>query len=324
MRAFQFLKCTLMVLPFIVTTWGAPSALASPMVDLDQAVHVTTADGGDVVLGAGSYVVEPAEEWLRITPSGGTPVDALLIETQVGRHEEALEAPLALSMAGEKADTHYLVLLLPDGKRLETVGTYSGVRSRGRSFFLTRQQLQAMIAAKRRAQRTEFSTPLFGGSGGNRTYNLDCGSNNVMVGAIFKAGSWLDALGIICQRVNPQTGALGREFTRGPVGGSGGTARIRRCNRGNVVTELRAFSGQFINEFSVSCGRWVPSRKAPDAASGQCSRGTDQCLRVGKSSPGNAVSDVFECPPGMVGKAFRGKRGIYIDSARFVCDAWDR
>ncbi len=36
------------------------------------------------------------------------------------------------------------------------------------------------------------------------------------------------------------------------------------------------------------------------------------------------VSDVFKCPSGLVGKAFRGKYGSYVDSARFVCDYWNK
>ncbi len=109
MRSIHVLKWVLIFLPIMVLNGGTTPALASTTVDFDQAVHFTTADGGDVVLGAGSYVVEPAEEWLRIIPSGGTPVDALLIDTQVGSHEESLETPLALSVAGEKADTHHVV-----------------------------------------------------------------------------------------------------------------------------------------------------------------------------------------------------------------------
>ena len=119
---------------------------------------------------------------------------------------------------------------LADGTRVEAVGSYSGIRSRGLSL-LTIRRLQALAAARKSTPPTEFSTPLFGGSGGTRSYNLDCGNQSVLVGAIGNSGSWIDAIGIICQQVNAQTGALGNEFTRGPVGGSGGYAYTWRCNQ---------------------------------------------------------------------------------------------
>ena len=142
-------------------------------------MHFTTAEGSDVVLDAGDYEVDAADEWLRVTPSEGQAVDALLLEAQVAKHEEALKAPLGVSAQGESPDTHHLALLLPDGKRLEAVGSYSGIRSRGLSL-LTIRRLQRLA---RTTNTRIFSTPRFGGSGGTRSYNLDCGSGSVMVGA---------------------------------------------------------------------------------------------------------------------------------------------
>jgi hypothetical protein len=282
-------------------------------------VHFTTAEGSDVVLDAGEYSLEKADTWLRVTPEGGASVDALLLEAHTARHEETLKAPQGLSAQGKSPDRHHLALLLPDGLRLEAVGSYSGIRSRGLSL-LTMRQLSSLSSTT----NTEFKTPLFGGSGGTRSYNLDCGSGAVLVGAIYKSGSWVDALGIICQRVNSTTGALGSEFTRGPVGGSGGTARIKRCNQGNVITNIRAYSGRFVDGILVSCGRWVPSRKTADTASGLCGSAADQCMIVGTRSPFSKTSDVFKCPSGLVGKAYRGKYGSYVDSTRFVCDYWNK
>ena len=296
---------------FVITV----TAFAGTTITLDQPVHFMTAEGSDVVLDAGEYEVGAADEWIRVTPSEGQAVDALLLEAQVAKHEEAIKAPLGISAQGESPDTHHLALLLPDGKRLEVVGSYSGIRSRGLSL-LNIRRLQTLA----RTTNTEFSTPRFGGSGGTRSYNLDCGSGSVMVGGIYKAGSWLDSIGIICQRVNAQTGALGGEFTRGPVGGSGGIARITRCPRGNVVQGARGFSGQFVHSIRVGCMPWDPSKKAPAfSEDGFCSV---KCPRLGGS--GGAASDVFYCPPGQVGKAFRGKYGSYVDSTRFVCDYWNK
>ena len=144
------------------------TAFAGTTITLDQPAHFTTAEGSDVVLDAGEYEVGAADEWIRVTPSGGQAVEALLLEAQVAKHEEALKAPLGISAQGESPDTHHLALLLPDGKRLEAVGSYSGIRSRGLSL-LTIRRLQTLA----RTTNTEFSTPTFGGSGGTRSYNLD-------------------------------------------------------------------------------------------------------------------------------------------------------
>ena len=300
---------------------GIHPALADTTVTLDQPVHFITVEGSDVLLEAGSYAVEGVDEWLRVTPSEGQAVDALLLEARSAGHEESLTAPLAISTQGEQPDTHHLALLLPDGKRLEAIGSYSGIRSRATISLLTIQRLKALAASSQSSGSNEFSTPLFGGSGGNRSYNLDCGNGAVMVGAIYKAGLWMDALGIICQQVNPQNGALEREFTRGPVGGTGGQAQIARCASGRVAQGIRAFSGQYINKLNMRCSQWDASKKAP-VFSEICNPGTVACLTFGGN--GGSASDHFFCPGGMAGKAFRGKYGIYIDSMRFVCDLWDK
>lgn len=216
---------------------GPPSAYADTTVTLEHPIHFTTAEGSDVILNAGTYTLEPAQEWIRITPSDSQAVDALLLEALPGSHEESLTTPLAISVQGEEPDTHHLALLLPDGKRLEAIGSYSGLRSRGTLSLLTIQRLKTLSSTQSTAT-TEYFTPLIGGGGGNRSYNLDCGNGSVLVGAVYKSGMWLDALGIICQRINPQTGALGDEFTRGPVGGTGGTARFARCGSSAYAKRL--------------------------------------------------------------------------------------
>ena len=158
-------------------------------------------------------------------------------------------------------------------------------------------------------KNTTFYSPSFGGGGGNKRYNLDCGKRSVMVGAIYKVGSWFDALGIICQRVNPKTGALGDEFTRGPAGGTGGKARIKRCKQGEVAQGILANSRRFVNRLVAFCSKWVPARKAPVfSTDGRCGeRQRNRCKRFGGSSGGS--TSAFFCPRGKVGKAFRGKYG---------------
>ena len=296
-------------------------AYSDTTITLEQPVHFTTAEGSDVVLDAGSYAVEPAQEWIRMTPSDGQGVDALLLEAQSARHEESITAPLVVSAHGEQPDTYHIALLLPDGKRLEAIGSYSGIRGRGTLSLLTIQRLKSLSSTSQSTPPTEYSTPLFGGSGGNRSYNFDCGNQSVLVGAIYKSGMWLDSLGIICQQVNPQSGALGNEFTRGPVGGTGGSGRIARCDQGDVVFSINVRSGQFINGGMLHCKPWDALRKQPGTLPARLCNTSRVCVTFGANGPSN---DAFACPSGKVAKAFRGKRGIYIDSTRFVCDFWDK
>jgi len=322
MRTQQPYLFSLLILALLsLFTFGTGASYADTTVTLEQPVHFTTAEGSDVVLDAGSYAVEPAQEWIRITPSDGQGVDALLLEAQSARHEESLTAPLAISTQGEQPDTYHIALLLPDGKRLEAIGSYSGLRARGTLSLLSIQRLKTLSSTSQSTASTEYSTPVFGGSGGNQSYNLDCGGGSVMVGAIYKSGSWLDALGIICQRVNSQTGVLGDEFTRGPVGGAGGSGKVSRCPVGQAVQGIVIRSGQFINGGTFFCRDWLTTQKQPRYSTAlHCEEGT--CRSFGSQSGG--YNDSFFCPSGKAGKAFRGKYGWYIDSTRFVCDTWDK
>ena len=330
-RVKTFVFSAFYVFIMIHPTLADDGSAMSNRITLEKAVHFTTAEGGDVVLDSGDYGIEPADEWLRITPSGATATDALLIEAHGGTHDQSLTAPLALSVEGEQPDTHYLVLLLPDGTRIETVGTYSGIRSRAGSSRLSSARLRAILLARQRATSTstssaEFRTPLFGGSGGNRSYNLDCGREAVMVGYTSKSGSWLDAIGIICQRVDRQTGNLGEQFTRGPRGGPGGVARPSQCPSGSVVGDILTRTGQFVNFVSSACFEWDASRKALGEPRRR-SNGVSFFAHAGTNCLGNVgcnANGEFICPPGKAGKAIRGRHGIYIDSLRFVCDNWDR
>ena len=173
------------------------------------------------------------------------------------------------------------------------------------------------------ASAAEWSTPTFGGGGGTRSYNLDCGRGSVMVGLINKSGSWLDAIGIICRKVNSRTGQLGEEFTRGPVGGIGGTAKIEKCPSGAVMNTVKVQSGQFVNLLGHECYNWDAGRKRPNGEF-RYRNGNGAFVRAGKPCMLCNYSHKFICPTGKVAKALRGRYGGYIDSTRFVCDAWDQ
>jgi hypothetical protein len=162
----------------------------------------------------------------------------------------------------------------------------------------------------------EFKSPIWGGSGGTSSYNLDCGSSGVMVGIYGKTGLWIDQLGIICRAVKAD-GTLGSSFTRGPSGGSGGTSGTAQCESGKVVGHFYVHAGSYINMASVGCYPWLPNTRRPDYSKnyyGQAIGSTNYLLSEAST----------RCPVEKVGKALRGKYGIYIDSLQFVCDAYNQ
>ncbi len=177
------------------------------------------------------------------------------------------------------------------------------------------------------ASAAEYSTPILGGPGGKYSYNMDCGRGAVITGLMYKSGSWVDAIGVVCRKVSASTGRLGEEFTRGPKGGYGGTPKVRKCPSGAVINRVKAHYGAFVNFFATTCYFWDSTRKRPGSmyrdrngrgvyprAGSPCSSLDFSCKRT----------EHFTCPSGKTGKALRGRYGGFIDSIRFVCDTWDQ
>ena len=98
----------------------------SATVTIDQSVHFIPADGSTVVIDPGQYLVEVAEEWLRLIPEERR--DALLLKALPTAHQEAVTQPMARFITREEAQ-YSLVLLLPGGKGMEALGSVTGVRS---------------------------------------------------------------------------------------------------------------------------------------------------------------------------------------------------
>jgi hypothetical protein len=117
-----------------------PSELSR--VTVEKETHFLAADGTDVVLPVGEFQVGEGGGWLKIIPMGGDKKDVILLEAEVGSHDEEIANPEALLTPGEEADWQHLVLLLPEGKSLEALGTLSGIRPRG-SIRLKRAQVKS-------------------------------------------------------------------------------------------------------------------------------------------------------------------------------------
>ena len=102
---------------------------AGPSIKLERAVHFLSPDGTDTVLASGVYGVEAKDEKvINVTAINGG--ETITIQAGAGTHEEQLSGPAALAVTQEE-DLFHLVLLMPGGKTLDALGTFSGVRTRG-------------------------------------------------------------------------------------------------------------------------------------------------------------------------------------------------
>ena len=134
MKKFKVLITLFVTLALLNIVGQSKATLVDPLttIELETPVHFLAPDGSNVLVEAGTYSVEPAEEWIRVM--SGERHDALLIEASKGTHKLELEQVMAMSVPGEtedEKDNLYVMLLLPGGQSLEATGTYSGIRPRG-------------------------------------------------------------------------------------------------------------------------------------------------------------------------------------------------
>ena len=87
--------------------------------------------------------------------SPGERKEAWLLDIIHTKHEEALDTPVAFSTPGEN-DQHHLMLLLPGGTGLESIGSVSGVWSRRAT--PQRRLTQAQIRQSYRARQPRYAT----------------------------------------------------------------------------------------------------------------------------------------------------------------------
>ena len=97
-------------------------------VELEKTVYFVSPDGEPVEVPPGPYMLETADEGLRLVPFGEG--EDFLVKVKVTTQGETL-SELATESTMLEDDSHYLALLLPDGRTFEAIGSYSGVRARG-------------------------------------------------------------------------------------------------------------------------------------------------------------------------------------------------
>jgi hypothetical protein len=120
-------------------------------VALDKAIHFTTPETKDIVLAPGSYqVMESDPDELKFLSLKGN--KTAVVWALATHHQEHLAGPIALHVRDDGKFPH-VILLLPDGRALEAVGSYDVMRSRGLlSLQLTPIQIHAALVKKLKKQ----------------------------------------------------------------------------------------------------------------------------------------------------------------------------
>ncbi|MDH5563008.1 MAG: hypothetical protein OEY91_05200 [Nitrospirota bacterium] len=107
----------------------AGSIVFEKIVEFDREVHFLTPDERDTVIEPGGYLVEALQDGLRLKSADNETTEAVIVQAEPFTHEQSVEIPEPVLMTGEN-DQQLVVLLMPDGKAMEAVGSFSGIISR--------------------------------------------------------------------------------------------------------------------------------------------------------------------------------------------------
>jgi hypothetical protein len=163
----------------------------------------------------------------------------------------------------------------------------------------------------------DYVTVPAGGAGGSSPYDLDCGSTSVLVGISGRSGDVVDSIGIVCRPVNAN-GTLGPAFTKGLVGGSGGTeSDTRTCQSNRVANALVVTAGAYVNTVNALCGAWSPTTRT--VGDTDPTEPGSRTLSVGLND--GPTTSFHTCPEdGQPAVGIQGRYGMVIDSIALVCD----
>ncbi len=105
----------------------------SRTITLEKPVKFEDLQGEDVLVSPGTYSVEAGEkEALQLIPNDAT--TPVTIQADQGSYKGNMPVATAASIPGQEgvlANTHLVILFLPDGHTLQAIGTYPGLQSRG-------------------------------------------------------------------------------------------------------------------------------------------------------------------------------------------------
>lgn len=155
--------------------------------------------------------------------------------------------------------------------------------------------------------------PVYGGSGGT-AFSRDCGAGKVLTGLRYRAGLYVDALGLLCRPVLSD-GALGPESTVGTlVGGGGGKSGIAHCAAGMVVTGAFLRYGTWVDMIQLMCRTWIATTRRFNT------KDFSYAVPFGSPFMGPTPLNTKCESSAQPGSGIRGRASTYVDAVGFVCD----
>ncbi len=155
--------------------------------------------------------------------------------------------------SGDWVDAVQIIYILQDGRTLESP-RYGGSNGDRRVFRIDSDEYIVGVSGRYgryidslRIHTNKRTSPVFGGRGGDRAYNIELPSGNYAVGFIGRAGNYLDAIGLaylpLAMRDLQQTRI---------AGGRGGTAFADKdIPMGAIVSAVRVRGGDFIDSVQM-------------------------------------------------------------------------
>ena len=126
-------------------------------ISFDEKVAFISPNGEEIIPSLGTYRVEPiSPPALRLVPYGKKEV--FVIKAQSIQHREDIGFPVAL-MTVDEENLFHVVLLLPQQRGLEAIGSSSRGRVRGSPEPLTSAQIHDALMQKNAALRAPQSPP---------------------------------------------------------------------------------------------------------------------------------------------------------------------
>jgi hypothetical protein len=165
-------------------------------IQLDRPVHFSKPDGQALLVSAGRYQVEPiGETLLRLIPE--TDLPPLVVAADRTTHDIDISIPFALTFA-EQEDSPHVLLLLPDGRALDAIGSLSGIHPRDIAGVKRHYQFQADAGAVRFGDGIAGSRPSVGESKVSSSYRTGLGG----AGAVYNGAelSMIELQNVVSKR----------------------------------------------------------------------------------------------------------------------------
>jgi hypothetical protein len=148
------------------------------------------------------------------------------------------------------------------------------------------------------------------GARGDRGDSDECEPGEFMVGARFRAGSWIDQVQIRCAILDPATGTLGTAYSRGrPRGSIGGIGGSAHCPDDMWVRRIGIwFTGgnRQVRHVGASCEFPSPNGRP------------EQFFTFGPGG-GGASTVRHQCPPGEAAAGLNIRSGQHVNALGLIC-----